>query len=254
MLFLFVTRGANLQEFTFCWSLVPRHRLWWPKSQTLESQDPSAVVVQHMTLPRFHMTSKDIQPFIIPQTLRHRQQMRQGEKRDQKKEVCRNNHSPPPHIQLSTIWNHFCYVILFATKWGLDFHGLYHIVLCCTRLQSEVGGRGQSEREGVYICLVCGLMAPYVCEEKWQPEVGSERRPTTPPRSRSARHHPSFRFMPQTYLPSMNAVLPSLTGDVLSVSTHKVDRVKASATLWISLTLQPFLYPCVTNVPMVGQQ
>lgn len=52
-------------------------------------------------------------------------------------------------------------------------------------------------------------------------------------------------------LPSMNAVLPSLTGDVLSVSTHKVDRVKASATLWISLTLQPFLYPCVTNVLMV---
>lgn len=142
-------------------------------------------------------------------------------------------------------------MILFATKWGLDFHGLYHIVLCCTRLQSEVGGRGQSEREGVYICLVCGLMAPYVCEEKWQPEVGCERRPTTPPRSRSARHHPSFRFMPQTYLPSMNAVLPSLTGDVLSVSTHKVDRVKASATLWISLTLQPFLYPCVTNVLML---
>lgn len=203
MLFLFVTRGANLQEFTFCWSLVPRHRLWWPKSQTLESQDPSAVVVQHMTLPRFHMTSKDIQPFIIPQTLCHRQQMR-----------------PPPYIQLSTIWNHFCYVILFATKWGLDFHGLYHIVLCCTRLQSEAGGRGQSEREGVYICLVCGLMAPYVCEEKWQPEVGSERRPTTPPCSRSARHHPSFRFMPQTYLSRLWMLCCPVSLGMFSPSQH----------------------------------
>lgn len=77
-------------------------------------------------------------------------------------------------------------MILFATKWGLNFHGLYHIVLCCTRLQSEASRRGQSEREGIYIYLVCGLMAPYVCEEKWQAEVGSERGPTTPPRTHCA--------------------------------------------------------------------
>lgn len=127
---------------------------------------------------------------------------------------------PPPYIQLSTIWNHFCYVILFATKWGLDFHGLYHIVLCCTRLQSEAGGRGQSEREGVYICLVCGLMAPYVCEEKWQPEVGSERRPTTPPCSRSARHHPSFRFMPQTYLSRLWMLCCPVSLGMFSPSQH----------------------------------
>ena len=83
----------------------------------------------------------------------------------------------------SAIWNHFSCVILFATKWGLNFHGAYHIVLRCTRLQSEASGRGQSEREGIYIYLVCGLMAPYVCEKKWQAEVGSERRPTTLPSS-----------------------------------------------------------------------
>ncbi len=140
-----------------------------------------------MTLPRFHMTSKDIQPFIIPKSYvtDSTERGRQRES-DTKKRGCRNNHSAPPHIQPSTIWNHFCCVILFATKWGLNFHGLYHIVLCCTRLQSEASGRGQSEREGIYIYLVCGLMAPYVCEKKWQAEVGSERRPTTPPHSHCA--------------------------------------------------------------------
>lgn len=135
------------------------------------------------------MTSKDIQPFIIRKsyvtgtTERGRQR-----ESDTKNRRCGNNHSAPPHIQPSAISNHFCCVILFAPKWGLNFHGLYHIVLCCTRLQREASGREQSEREGIYIYLVCGLMAPYVCEKKWQAEVGSERRPTTPPHSRCAAH------------------------------------------------------------------
>lgn len=66
---------------------------------------------------------------------------------------------------------------------GLNFRGLYHIVLWRTRLQSEAREWGQREREGICIYLVCGLMAPYVCEKKWQAEVGSERRPTPPPNS-----------------------------------------------------------------------
>ena len=160
------------------------------------------------------------------QIRRHRRHGARGteRKRYRKKRRCRNNHRTQPHIQPSTIGNHFCCVILFATKWGLNFHGLYHIVLCCTRLQSEASGRGQSEREGIYIYLVCGLMAPYVCEEMWQGEVGSERRPTPPPPlPLCSLTSPSSRHMPQTAPPSTSAVLPRLTGAVLSVSTHRAD-------------------------------
>lgn len=173
--------------------------------------------------------------------------------RDTKKRWCRNNHSTPPHIQPSTIWNHFCCVILFAAKWGLNFHGLYHIVLCCTRLQSEAGERGQSEREGVYIYLVCGLMAPYVCEKKWQAEVGSERRKTTPPHSHCATQLPSHIL--QASLLSANSGLPCLTGGVLPLSTHWVECMKVSySPLRISFIKQPLLYPCLTKVLMAGQQ
>lgn len=140
-----------------------------PRPRPWSQRPPSGrgVLTQHMTLPRFHMTSKDIQPFIIRKsyvtgtTERGRQR-----ESDTKNRRCGNNHSAPPHIQPSAISNHFCCVILFAPKWGLNFHGLYHIVLCCTRLQREASGREQSEREGIYIYLVCGLMAPYVCEKK----------------------------------------------------------------------------------------
>ena len=129
------------------------------------------------------MTSKDIQPFIIPKSYvidreRERERLRESDTKKRGGVEITTVHcctSKP-----SAIWNHFSCVILFATKWGLNFHGLYHIVLCCTRLQSEAARRGQSEREGIYIYLVCGLMAPYVCEKKWQAEVGSEQRPTTP--------------------------------------------------------------------------
>lgn len=128
-------------------------------------------------------------------------------------------------------------MILFATKRGLNFHGLYHIVLRCTRLQSEASRRGQSEREGIYIYLVCGLMAPYVCEEKWQAEVGSERRPTTPPHSHCAPHLPSSRHMLQTNLPSFNAVLSSLNtlGWVCKSFCTPVD-ITHTAAVFISLS------------------
>lgn len=149
----------------------------------------------------------------------------------------------PLYIHPNTIWNHFCCVILFATKWGLNFHGLHHIVLRCTRLQSEASRRGQSEREGTYIYLVCGLMAPYVCEEKWQAEVGSERRPTTPPRSHWAPHLLSLRHMAQTTLPCMKAVLPhrgcsfrlNILGWVCKSLCTPMD-ITQTAVIFISLT------------------
>lgn len=60
--------------------------------------------------------------------------------------------------------------------------------------------------------------------------MGSERRPTTPPHSHCAAHLPSSRHMLPARLPSTNAELPSLTGAVLSFSTHWVECVKASGT------------------------
>lgn len=216
-----------------------------PRLRPCSARPPSSHNVAHDPSRVLHDIERH--PAIYyPRILHHRkrtEQMRQRQSDIRRGEEITTLH--PLYIQASTIWNHFCCVILFATKWGLNFHGLYHIVPCCTRLQSGASGRGQSERESTYIYLVCGLMAPYVCEEKWQAEVGSERRPTTPPLSHCAPHLPYLRHVPNTSLPCMNAVPPHWG---CSVHLNTLCWVKASLLPWTSLILQPFLDPCLTKM------
>lgn len=176
-----------------------------------------------MTLPRFHMTSKDIHAIYYSRIRRHRQhRARETERKWYGKEKKRGGveiTTVHTHIQPSTIWNHFCCVILFATKWGLNFHGLYHIVLCCARLQSEASG-ARAKRKRRYIHLPCLWLNGSIC--LWGEVTGRSgvwakaNYPSPLPLCSPPPHLQTHASTP----PSMNAVRPRLTGAVLSVSTH----------------------------------
>lgn len=83
-------------------------------------------------------------------------------------------------------------------------------------------------------------MAPYVCEEKWQDEVGSERRPTPlpppTPVQLCAPHIPSSQLMHQTSLPPVLALCHLNTLGWLCKSLCTLMDITHPAAVFISLS------------------